>query len=304
MGGADTDVSAPVPYISTVRILREASSKHPISTGQPPCSGSPGPTLEDSVTEIPEHLLARSKARRGEAAAAPSAPAASSAPAVAESAAPAKAAAATPAVPAAPPVKPVPAHVAAANSRQKIPFWALPVLILLPLFAFVYFDTMKPRTIEVTGPLAEGELIYNNCAGCHGGAGGGGAGRKLNDGEVLLTFPRFEDQYTYVINGSVSQGQPYGDPNRPGGTRLAIGGMSGWGAADGSEGSLTSYELMAVICHERFSMQNIDGAVEGPWAEQYSEFCSPESAVYEAAEANPTIYSISELKRLGAALEG
>ena len=75
-----------------------------------------------TVTEIPEHLLKRSKERRGALAgetgdAAPAAPAAS-APAVAK-AAPVAAAPAAP-----PPPKPDPAYVTAAKTRKKIPFWA------------------------------------------------------------------------------------------------------------------------------------------------------------------------------------
>src|SRR5690606_23239928 len=89
-----------------------------------------------NVTEIPEHLLKRSKERRaalglptdgGDApAATPAAatPAASSPETPAAAAPPAKPAApATPAAP--PPPKPDPPYVAAAKRRRRIPFWAM-----------------------------------------------------------------------------------------------------------------------------------------------------------------------------------
>jgi hypothetical protein len=245
------------------------------------------------VTEIPEHLLNRSKARRGEAAAgAPAAPGAEVVKAAA--AAPVTAAPKAEVVKAA--VKPLPPHVVAAQTRRKIPFWALPVVTLLPLWGFVYFETMKPRTVELTGPLAEGEIIYNSCSSCHGGAGGGGAGRKLNEGEALKTFPKFEDQYDYIVTGSEPYvGKPYGNPAREGGQHIGKGGMPTWGAEDGTAGSLTSYEIIAVVCHERFTMQGIDGTDE-KWKAEFEKFCSPESAVYLSAEEKPDTYSIDKLQ--------
>ena len=73
---------------------------------------------------------------------------ASSAPAKAEaSAAPA------PVAPAAP--EPTPPWVEAAQSRKKIPVWAVPVLALLPIWAVVYALTLDPPT-EATGPLTIG----------------------------------------------------------------------------------------------------------------------------------------------------
>jgi mono/diheme cytochrome c family protein len=50
--------------------------------------------------------------------------------------------------------------------------------------------------------LVLGEQVYqDNCARCHGNAGGGGAGPKLADGRVARNFPDPEDQAQVVRNG-------------------------------------------------------------------------------------------------------
>jgi mono/diheme cytochrome c family protein len=50
--------------------------------------------------------------------------------------------------------------------------------------------------------LVLGEQVYkDNCARCHGNAGGGGAGPKLADGRVVRDFPDPADQAEVVRNG-------------------------------------------------------------------------------------------------------
>ena len=131
------------------------------------------------MTEIPEHLLARSKSRRSamgggggdDAAAAPSAPAKADAAAT-----PTPAASAAPAVAAAPVEKapePTPPWVQAAQTRKKIPMWAVPVLFMLPLWAVIYALTLDPPT-NADSPITVGATMYStNCATCHGPTGGG-----------------------------------------------------------------------------------------------------------------------------------
>ena len=48
----------------------------------------------------------------------------------------------------------------AAQSRKKIPVWAVPVLALLPIWAVVYALTLDPPT-EATGPLTIGAEVYS-----------------------------------------------------------------------------------------------------------------------------------------------
>ncbi len=204
------------------------------------------------MTEIPEHLLARAAKRRKEMTGEGGDDSASTetAPATTE---PAPAAAAsspalvTPSPVVDPPPEPVKPWVQAATTRQKIPVWVAPVLVFLPVWFGIYWATLEPPTREVTGPLALGAETYTGaqCAGCHGAAGGGGVGPQLSAGEVLLTFPDWESQVAWVVNGSPGGNTPYGSPDRPGGQRLSRGGMPGYAA------SLTSEELLAVILYER-----------------------------------------------------
>jgi mono/diheme cytochrome c family protein len=192
------------------------------------------------LTEIPEHLLKRSKERRaalglpgGEGADAAPAPAegapvaaAESAPAPAEGAsaetAPVAARAATP-EPAAPPPPPPPPppYVQAAMRRHRIPYWAMPVIVLLPLWAVLYYNSVKvpPKNDDV---LAQGAAAYAACSGCHGGSGEGGSGPKLSDGEVLKTWPDPKGMMQWIHLGANAwtdnaANAVYGDPDRPGG---------------------------------------------------------------------------------------
>ena len=244
------------------------------------------------MTEIPEHLLNRSKARRaggsGDAAAAPAA--SSNAPAKAESA-PAKAAAA----PVAKVKKPDPVVVSNAKARKKIPFWAMAGLSMLPLWLFVYMAALKPQVKVVQGPLSVGAGVYSNCAGCHGAEGAGGAGRTLYQGEVLKTFPKIEDMLNFVYNGSQRFAQAglkvYGNPNRAGGAHapLSYNGnpmpMQGMKAG----GGLTDAQILAVVCHERYDIAGADPTSE-MWKNEYTTWCSPTSPIWLALEAGSTSF--------------
>ncbi|MEO8695180.1 MAG: c-type cytochrome [Acidimicrobiales bacterium] len=212
------------------------------------------------MTEIPEHLLERSKARRaalgllkdGETASSTTpvkagdpaaAPVAAAAPAARAAAAPAPAAIKAP--------EPVAPYVAAALARKKIPFWVAPVLLFLPIWMILYVGTLERPPAALAGLLAEGSSEYaSSCASCHGAGGGGGVGRQLNNGEVLLTFPTAAEHVWWVVNGSnaVGVGNPYGNPDRPGGARVAGGGMASWAA------TLSAQQLLAAVYYERIRL--------------------------------------------------
>lgn len=219
------------------------------------------------MTEIPEHLLRRSRERRsalgggeggGEEPAAP-APAAAGASAGAASAEEAPAApAAVPAVPqaaAAPAVieEAIPPMVLAdqAARRSRIPIWAAPVLLILPFWAVLYAGAFGTRGQQgPVDPLVLGQQIYANkgCASCHGASGEGGVGPVLKGGEAKLTFPNEADHIKWVEEGSTSKavGTPYGDPNRPGGQHVVkVAGMPSFA------GTLTPTEIEAVVKYER-----------------------------------------------------
>jgi len=223
------------------------------------------------VTEIPEHLLKRAAARRaamagGETPAegAPSAAPAETAPSSGTGAVAAVSKATTPKRPAplptlddaeaAPP--PDIAVVAAAKRRKRIPYWAAPVLALLPLWAFLYLYALQPPPAGANDALAVGKEIYSaNCASCHlasgDGAKGGGVGQQLSDGHVLKTFADPLDQLHWIAFGAEGGARPngtYGDPDRPGGA-MNVNTLTGEMFAFGK--TLSPEELAAVTIYVR-----------------------------------------------------
>ena len=208
------------------------------------------------MTEIPEHLLKRSKERRA-AIGGDDAPADAPAPAADDTAADAPAA--TPAVPAAaaaveapapaPAAAPVRPEVAAAQRRRKIPFWAMPVLAGLPLWAYVYQATLEPPPAGDDDPVAMGEAVYSSCASCHGG-GGEGVGTFPALTGVLETWPDALDHMMWVRLGDVGwPGDTYGATEKPKGT--------GMPAFD-----LSDEELAQVVLYERVTFGGLDPADE------------------------------------------
>jgi mono/diheme cytochrome c family protein len=230
------------------------------------------------LTEIPEHLLKRSKAAKGgksSDADSGSGSEASSAPVAAETSA-APAAAATPAVdlpnldPEPEPPKPVPHYVAASKARKRIPIWVLPVIAALPVWAYSFAGTMQEVETE-DELLIDAELVYGSCAGCHGGNGGGGVGYALNEGEVLETFPEVIDQMVHVARGSAAiNGQEYGAERADG---VRVSGARGRGAKPGQTSSLSLLELELVIFHERaiLSEEDTSSPAYQEWIEHMRE---------------------------------
>lgn len=254
------------------------------------------------MTEIPEHLLKRSRERRaalglggddagGEAAAPKSTdvtPAAAAAPAEAPAATGPARRGAAPAPAAPPPPKPLHPTVIAAQRRRRIPFWAMAALSLLPIWVFMYARAVTETAEAAEGPLGLGGEVYGNCASCHGGTGGGGSGPAFADGEVLLTFPNIEDQIRFVYYGTsgynIAGVQSYGDPDRPGGERItgSLGPMPEQGATAG--GDLTDYQLLAVVCHERYTLGGAD-PTSAEWADEYDQWCSEDSEIFSGLES-------------------
>ena len=208
------------------------------------------------MTEVPEHLLRRSKERRSaigggggsEPPATPGeAPGTGAAASAVEPAGATEVAAAAPAPVEVPPT-PVPPYVAAALRRSKVPRFAIPVLAALPVWALIYAGAMV-KSSTADPQLKEGATIYAaSCSGCHAADGSGGTGRPLN--EVLKTFPKLADHIEWVTDGDRPNGTPYGDPNRAGGQRIA--GSGGYTTKmPGFKGTLTADEIAAVVRYER-----------------------------------------------------
>ena len=201
------------------------------------------------MTEIPEHLLKRSKERRsaiggGDASpeAGPPGGTASEAVEAAPASAPAAAAVAVPEpVPVPVPVRP---EVAAALSRRKIPFWAMPVLAALPLWAYVYQATLEPAPSRELTPVDAGGQIYvsSACVSCHQADGGGSSAVPALTG-VLKTWPDYRDHMAWVRLGSAGWG---GYSTTYGATATPIG-----GGGMPNFPTLTDQQLAQVILYER-----------------------------------------------------
>jgi mono/diheme cytochrome c family protein len=259
------------------------------------------------VTEIPEHLLKRSRDRRaalegasGESPAAAE-PTAAATPAATGASAPA--AAPTPSAPVGRSQAPVPAAppppkhdsfvVAAHKRRNRIPFWAMLALALLPLWAFMYARAVTTQAQEATGPLAVGTDTYSVCASCHGGSGEGGVGYPFAGGEVLKTFPHIEDQLRFVYYGSEQYAAAgvdiYGDPNREGGPHVVLGrngaAMPAWG------GNLTDAQILGVVCHERY---DLGGASLTDLATEFGQWCAEDSEIFADLEAGGDIRTLEQ----------
>ena len=211
------------------------------------------------MTEIPEHLLKRSKERRaaigGEEAPADD-PASASDPGEAVEAAPATPSpvAAAVAAPEPVPVPPMRPEVEAAVRRKKIPIWAMPVLVALPLWAYVYQATLEPAPTGELTPVEEGGLVYkaSACSGCHGAGGAGSASVPGLTG-VLETWPDYRDQMMWVRLGSTGWGEfadVYGATDKP-----VQGGMPGHPALDDEE-------LARVVLYERVEFGGLEEGSE------------------------------------------
>lgn len=235
------------------------------------------------MTEVPEHLLARSKAAKAKAAGGdaggsepPATPGEAPGTGVAASAVEPAGGAVAPAAAAPAPVevKPVPPYVAAAQRRKRIPAFAIPALAALPVWALVYAGALTVGGSE-DPELELGAQVYSSaCAGCHGSNGEGGTGRALD--EVLLTFPEFEDHVAWVVNGSPEAGTPYGSPDRPGGQRISQSG--GFAAMPGFGDELDEEEIRAVTRYER---EVLGGGEPEPSAGDSADGSGEEAGVQE-----------------------
>jgi len=216
------------------------------------------------VTEIPEHLLRRSRERRaalggeGEDEAAPAAASTATEQARAtvteapRAGAPVRATAPpqTLAGGATPPARPtVPEAPAGPEPRYRpvharTPVWAVLLLVLLPLWAIVYLGAFGSRAKAAgNSPVTVGATIYGSagCAGCHGAAGQGVVGPQLANGEVLRQWPRLIDHINWVKTGGATHiGQ-------------TIGGVvvTPANAMPAFQGVLTDAQIADVVCYER-----------------------------------------------------
>ena len=207
------------------------------------------------MTEVPEHLLKRSRDRKAALGGGGGEGAADTTPVASTETAPAAAAtAAAPAAAAAPVAveKPKPPYVQAALKRKRIPIWAMPVLAFLPLWAVIYIGGLSPAASGAPSQLETGKALYaTNCSSCHGAGGGGGVGRPMTEGNLVKTFPDIIGQLEFVwlgSNGTGPAGTPYGDPSREGGVHKTL--SYNGNPMPNFDKTLKQAQLLAVVRYE------------------------------------------------------
>jgi mono/diheme cytochrome c family protein len=216
------------------------------------------------LTEIPEHLLRRSRERRaalglggddagGESAGAlPARSDAPATPAASAGSAPARATAAKAPAVVEEPLVPEPVAYVRPTGPHKlpVPVWVMPVLVAIPLWAFFFPGAFsKHQKAVVSDPVTIGNQVYHaNCSTCHGSNGEGGVGPALHGGVSAITFPNVADQINWVKNGSTGlpKNAPYGDANRTGGQHVAA-----KNDMPGFANSLSATQIQDVVTYER-----------------------------------------------------
>lgn len=210
-------------------------------------------------------------------------------PAAAAASAPVAAAAAAP-VEQVKKAEPVPPWVQAAEQRKRIPYWAVPVLVLTLVWAAVYALTLDEPTSGEPSPLDNGASVYASCAGCHGATGQGvGAVPALSgDNSVVDNFTRPVDHVTWVALGTSGYQAAGITEMYPGHNINPSAVMPGW------VDSLSAQDLMDVVLHERMGM-NVEAFDAEVWDEGWEEGIAklPEdvaaeyTAILEAWKADP-----------------
>jgi mono/diheme cytochrome c family protein len=215
---------------------------------------------DTSVTEIPEHLLRRSKERRaaleGDATAEATGVTSATSGTAPVPAGPAAAAPATQAGGAGgltpttgrPVVDRQPDKPRVGPTRAGVPLWIMPVLIALPLWGIVYLGAFGSRAkANANDPVTLGAAVFAaNCSTCHGASGeGGGTGPRLNGGEVLRVWPNLKDHIAWVHTG----GAPFVGKTI-GATHIPVPANN---VMPAFAGTLSDDQIAQVVCYERVS---------------------------------------------------
>jgi len=218
------------------------------------------------VTEIPQHLLDRTRSRRqalglavsgGDGGGAATGAAAPAAAAGGGGGGGGVAVAKGPVAPSggverpkAAPKPPAPYEVAY-QRRKKIPAWAMPVVAFLPIWAFLYAGTLEaPKSTNPT-LLEAGAGVYAGaagCSGCHGASGGGGVGPQLSGGRLAERYPNPVDQVRWIALGSADpRGKALFETNGA----VSKGGMPGYGK------TLSLKEIVEAVLHTRYTLSGL-----------------------------------------------
>ena len=89
------------------------------------------------------------------------------------------------------------------SRRQKIPFWAMAALSLMPIWLFMYVRSLTEPPEVAAGPARRRRRGLRHLRqSATARSGEGGVGRPFAEGEVLKTFPHIEDQLRFVYFGT------------------------------------------------------------------------------------------------------
>jgi mono/diheme cytochrome c family protein len=126
----------------------------------------------------------------------------------------------------------------------------MPVLVALPVWAFIYLGAFGSRTnAAANDPVARGNIVFHTagCSGCHGANGEGGVGPALAGGDAVRTFPNIADHISWVHTGGAPFiGKTYG---AQGHTVSPNNVMPAFGQDHG--GPLTDQQIQDVVAYER-----------------------------------------------------
>ena len=124
------------------------------------------------------------------------------------------------------------------------------------------------------GPIGEGAEVYNNCASCHGAGGWRRCGLCLHRRRSPQDFPEHRRPNPLRLlrhrAGTTSLvSSVYGNPDRDGGAHQT--GVKG--VMPGFGGQLSDEEIVAVICHERYTLAGADPTSE-EYETEFETWCS------------------------------
>ncbi|MGH9139377.1 MAG: c-type cytochrome, partial [Acidimicrobiales bacterium] len=190
-----------------------------------------------------------------------------------------------PAPAAPPPPKPPRPEVAAYQRRKKIPWWAMPVVAGLPVWATVYAFTLEAPSRGETDPLVLGEELYGSsgCAGCHGAQGEGGVGPSFQDGAIAETWPNWQNHLAWVRLGSSGwPGATYGANEAP-----KQGGMP-------AHESLTLEELALIVRYEREMLGGVEPGEHEDLVALTDAIAVEESTAADGASVEETLAEAEE----------
>jgi mono/diheme cytochrome c family protein len=157
----------------------------------------------------------------------------------------------------------------------------MPVVGLLPLWAYMYVRALEPPEKKVTGPVGSGQAIFaSKCSSCHGAVGEGGVGYPLANGEVNQSFPDIKKHFAFVYTGNKPYGGlPYGSGRHVGGQRGVPGAMPAWGSDAGGE--LTDAQIVEVVCYERYGLGGGDQT-----SQEFLDWCAEDAANFATVESD------------------